>query len=82
MRGMLCPVPILLTARRFQELDCGARLEVVGDDPGIVEDMPVWCEETRNRLLSLERDGELVRCVVEKADPTAQPSDRTPEPAA
>jgi TusA-related sulfurtransferase len=48
-------------------LPAGARLEVVGDDPGIVEDMPVWCEETGNRLVEMQRTGELVRCLVEKA---------------
>jgi TusA-related sulfurtransferase len=66
VRGTLCPVPILLTARRLRELPAAARLEVIGDDLGIVEDMPVWCEETGNRLLSLEREGDVVRCVVEK----------------
>ena len=29
--------------------------------------MPVWCEETGNRLVEMERKGELVRCLVEKA---------------
>lgn len=67
VRGLLCPIPILRTAQRMRDMQAGARLEVVGDDPGIVEDMPVWCEETGNRLVQLERDGELVRCLVEKA---------------
>jgi tRNA 2-thiouridine synthesizing protein A len=66
VRGLLCPIPILRTAQRMRDLPAGARLEVVGDDPGIVEDMPIWCEETGNRLIGLERDGELVRCVVER----------------
>ena len=67
VRGLLCPIPILRTAQRLRDLPAGTRLEVVGDDPGIVEDMPVWCEETGNRLVELVRDGELVRCLVEKA---------------
>ena len=44
----------------------GEQLEVIGDDIGIVEDMPVWCEETGNRLVLLTREGDVVRCVVEK----------------
>ena len=66
-RGTFCPVPILMTARRIKRLSAGDQLEVVGDDPGIAEDMPVWCEETGNVLISLERDGEEIRCLVEKA---------------
>jgi TusA-related sulfurtransferase len=66
-RGTFCPVPILMTARRIKQLSAGERLEVVGDDPGIAADMPVWCEETGNLLISVERDGEEIRCLVEKA---------------
>jgi tRNA 2-thiouridine synthesizing protein A len=67
VRGLLCPIPILRTAKRMRELPAGACLEVLGDDPAIVEDMPAWCAETGHALLGLERDGELVRCLVEKA---------------
>jgi tRNA 2-thiouridine synthesizing protein A len=66
VRGLLCPIPVLRTAQRMRELPPGARLEVVGDDPAIVEDMPVWCERTGHPLVMLERNGDLVRCVVEK----------------
>jgi len=65
-RGTFCPVPILLTARKMKELEAGDQLVVLGDDPGIVEDMPVWCEETGNRLVSLEHQGEEITCLVEK----------------
>ncbi len=66
-RGTFCPVPILMTARRIKRLSAGDQLEVVGDDPGIVEDMPVWCEETGNVLISLQHDGSEIRCLLEKA---------------
>ena len=65
-RGTFCPVPILLTAREMRAIKPGSRLEILGDDPGIVEDMPVWCEETGHRLCLLERTGDTIRCVVEK----------------
>ena len=66
-RGMFCPIPILLVAREMRKLRPGDRLEMIGDDPGIVADMPVWCEETGNPLLSLEQDGGLIRCLLQKA---------------
>jgi tRNA 2-thiouridine synthesizing protein A len=66
VRGLLCPIPVIRTAARMRDFPPGARLEVVGDDPAISEDMPVWCERTGNALISIERDGALVRCVVEK----------------
>jgi TusA-related sulfurtransferase len=66
VRGYLCPVPVLMTARVVADLDAGERLEVVGDDPEIAIDLPAWCEATGNRLLSMERDGALIRCCLEK----------------
>ena len=42
--GTFCPLPILLAAREMLRLEAGDRLEIVGDDPGILEDMPVWCQ--------------------------------------
>lgn len=59
---------MLLTARRLDRLPAGARLTVVGDDPGILEDLPAWCADTGNRLVEIGRDSEgTVRAVVEKA---------------
>ena len=62
-----------MTARKMKSLQPGERLEIIGDDPGIVEDMPVWCEETGHRLLSLDREDAEVRCIVEKAANPASP---------
>ncbi len=66
-RGTFCPVPILLTARRIKLLPPGERLEVLGDDPGILEDMPVWCQETGNTLVAIKHEQGEICCVVEKA---------------
>lgn len=67
--GTLCPVPLLLTARCLRGLDTGARLEVVGDDPEMLRDIPDWCRESGHRLLHIEQRAGLVRCLLEKAAP-------------
>lgn len=68
--GLFCPVPILLAAREMQSLRPGDLLEVIGDDPGIREDMPAWCEQAGHRLVELvdEENGK-IRSVVEKGLP-------------
>ena len=40
--------------------------EVIGDESGIEEAVPVWCEEAGNRLVEMERDSNEVCCVAEK----------------
>jgi tRNA 2-thiouridine synthesizing protein A len=68
--GALCPLPILLSAREMRKLHPGDLLEVVGDDPGIREDMPVWCERAGHRLLEMtEEEGRRIRTLVEKGEP-------------
>jgi tRNA 2-thiouridine synthesizing protein A len=74
--GTLCPLPILLSAREMRKLQPGDLLEIVGDDPGIREDMPVWCERAGHRLLDLvEEEGGCIRSLVEKGEPRRRPAD-------
>ncbi len=65
--GQVCPLPILLTAKALKELQVGDLLEVVGDDPAIADDMPIFCFRAGHRLLKLdEEETGLVRCTIEK----------------
>ena len=70
VKGLFCPLPILFAAKEMRKLLPGDHLEVLGDDPGIREDMPVWCERAGHRLLELEnQDGGVIRSLVEKGEP-------------
>jgi TusA-related sulfurtransferase len=68
--GKACPLPILLTAKALLRLSAGEILEVVGDDPAIIEDMPIYCVRAGHRLLALDEDPEtgLIRCRIEKVE--------------
>lgn len=80
-RSLLCPLPVLLTAREIAGLPPGARLVVEGDDRGILEDLPAWCAATGHRLVEIgevaaepaksskgaDSSRVLIRAVVEKA---------------
>lgn len=52
--GLLCPLPIVHTARRLKDLPPGAVVEVRSDDPGIRQDLPAWCRAMNHELISLE----------------------------
>lgn len=67
--GLFCPLPILLAAREMKRLQPGDLLEVVGDDPGILEDMPVWCERAGHRLVEMMEEEGRIRSLVEKGPP-------------
>jgi tRNA 2-thiouridine synthesizing protein A len=67
--GTFCPLPILLSAREMRKLQPGDLLEILGDDPGILEDMPVWCERAGHRLLELREESGRIVSLVEKGAP-------------
>jgi tRNA 2-thiouridine synthesizing protein A len=64
--GVLCPMPIIQTAKKMKELRPGQVLEVIATDRGIRDDMPAWCRTTGQEFLGMEEDGELIRVYVKK----------------
>ena len=57
--GLLCPMPIVMTANIVNDMAVGQVLEVVATDEGIKEDMPAWCESVGHEYLGVqENDGE------------------------
>ena len=54
--GYFCPMPIIMTMKKFKELTLGQILEVVSDDEGIKKDMPAWCETTGHEMVGLEEE--------------------------
>ena len=61
VRGLLCPMPVVKTAKEMKTLEAGQVLKVLATDRGAIADFPAWSEDTGNPLLnSAEEDGSLV----------------------
>jgi len=60
-KGQMCPMPIVMLAKKMKELKSGQVLELVADDIGAKEDVPAWCSRTGNALLGVEQDGKIFR---------------------
>ena len=48
--GLLCPLPVLKTRKRLKDLEIGARLRVLADDPAALVDIPHFCAEQGHML--------------------------------
>ena len=59
--GQMCPMPIVMLAKKIKEMKSGQILEVVADDIGAKEDVPAWCSRTGNQLVGVEQDGKVLR---------------------
>jgi tRNA 2-thiouridine synthesizing protein A len=68
--GLLCPMPIIQTAKAIKSMKAGEVLEVVSTDKGITTDMPAWCRMSGQEFLGLEEEGDVIRVYVRKIKAT------------
>ncbi len=59
--GLLCPMPIILLAKRISEIAIGETLILLANDPAAEFDVPAWCRMTRHTLISSENSTYVVR---------------------
>lgn len=64
--GLLCPMPIIQTAKKVKGMKVGEVLEVLSTDQGIREDMPAWCRTAGQEYLGSEEEGEVIKVYVRK----------------
>jgi len=64
--GLLCPMPIIQTAKRMNEMRIGEVLEVISTDKGIKEDIPAWCRQSGQEVLGIEEEGDVFRAFIKK----------------
>ena len=64
VRGLLCPLPVLRTARQVERLGPGDELEVLGDDPLMRLDMAAWCAREGHELVSVTETQGCLRCLL------------------
>jgi tRNA 2-thiouridine synthesizing protein A len=50
--GLLCPLPVLKARKRLQNMQSGAVLRVLADDPAAMVDFPHFCTEQGHDLLA------------------------------
>jgi len=60
-RNSLCPMPVIKTQNKVNELDIGDTLEVTCTDPGALSDIPAWCRINGHQIIdSSENNGIVV----------------------
>ena len=67
LTGLKCPLPALKTRKALRGVRPGERLEVHCTDPLAAIDVPNLINETGDRLEAIERDGNKIVFLIEKA---------------
>jgi tRNA 2-thiouridine synthesizing protein A len=65
-RGLLCPMPIVKSAKAMKELEPGQVLKIMATDRGSVADIPAWVGDTGNELIESHEEGEVFVFFVRK----------------
>lgn len=59
-RRMLCPMPVIRTQEKAEQLQAGDTLTVSCTDPGAIHDIPAWCRVNGHEVLKIsEQDEEI-----------------------
>jgi tRNA 2-thiouridine synthesizing protein A len=66
LEGLLCPIPIVKVSKAIKNMEVGGVLEATATDPGVLADIPAWTKSTGNELLSIEKDGKLIRFLIKR----------------
>ena len=60
-RRMLCPMPVIKTQDKVNQLHVGDRLTVTCTDPGALNDIPAWCRINGHKIIEMkEIDSEVI----------------------
>ncbi len=61
VRRLLCPMPVIRTQNKVNELQVGDTVVVTCTDPGVLNDIPAWCRINGHKVLNIkEQDDEII----------------------
>ena len=63
--GFYCPVPVAKTRTVLEDLEDGAILEVLADDPETLHDMPLLLGRTQHRLIDIIQEAGEIRYIIQ-----------------
>jgi len=58
--NMLCPMPVIKTQNKVNDLSDGDLLKVTCTDPGALSDIPAWCRINGHSIVNTDEINELV----------------------
>lgn len=67
-RRMLCPMPVIKTQDKVNELAKGDRLTVVCTDPGALNDIPAWCRINGHKIIETKQQDDEIIIMIEVGD--------------
>jgi tRNA 2-thiouridine synthesizing protein A len=64
--GLYCPQPLFQTREQIDSIEVGEILEVLADDPAAEEDLKRFAKRTGHEIVSMEKQGDVLRFLIRK----------------
>lgn len=61
-----CPMPIVMIAQKFEQMNSGDELEVLATDKAFRSDLEAWLRKTGNTLISFSDEEGIKRALIKK----------------
>ena len=61
LKGLLCPIPVVKISKAIKEVGIGDVVEAEATDPGVMADIPAWCNSTGNEMLEMKQEDSVFR---------------------
>jgi tRNA 2-thiouridine synthesizing protein A len=58
---------VVKVSQAIKNLPVGGVLEATATDPGVLADIPAWARSTGNEVISMEKQGKVIRFLIKKA---------------
>jgi tRNA 2-thiouridine synthesizing protein A len=66
LRGLFCPMPIVMLTQSIGNYETGAVIEVLATDPGTLADIPAWAKTTGNEVLKSDKVDKIFKFYIKK----------------
>lgn len=64
VKRLLCPMPVIRLGEMIAKVAVGDTIEMLATDPGVLHDIPAWCNVHGHKVLEIqEKDSEFILLV-------------------
>ena len=64
VKRLLCPMPVIRRGEMIEKVAVGDTIEMLATDPGVLHDIPAWCNVHGHKVLEIqEKDSEFILLV-------------------
>ena len=66
LKGLACPMPIVKVSKGIKEVEIGAVLQAVTNDPGALTDFPAWAKTSGNEIVKTDQEDKLIKFFIKR----------------